>query len=176
MNLQAPRRGGLPPPVLGERRSRGVYLRYCPRRDRTTRVSPRGGSTVVEREPAWSVPGMREPRYSQQNAAKSATTPAQAEQRAITALLMATVEDMRRSRGLSLERLADASGITLSAIYRLRERHSDPRLTTVLRLCRGLDVTVGDLLGDLPLPAEAPLRHARISPAAQTGADSLWVP
>jgi DNA-binding Xre family transcriptional regulator len=86
---------------------------------------------------------------------------AHAEQRVITALLMASVDELRRPQALSLERLAGASDVSMWTLHQLRGELSDPRLTTVLRLCRGLGVTAGELLDDLPLPAEARPRRAR---------------
>jgi IclR family pca regulon transcriptional regulator len=60
---------------------------------------------------------------------------------------------------------ADLSGqssdLSLSTLTHLGGQVSDPRLSTVLRLCRGLGVTAGELLGGLPLPTEARLRQAR---------------
>jgi DNA-binding Xre family transcriptional regulator len=78
---------------------------------------------------------------------------AHAEQRVITALLMARVEELRQPRAPSIECLASASGVSVWTIQRLRSECSDPRLSTVLRLCRGLGVTAGELLDDLPLPS-----------------------
>lgn len=97
----------------------------------------------------------------QMPACKPARSRAHAEQRVITALLMARVDELRKSRALSLERLAQASDISMWTLQQLRGELSDPRLTTVLRLCRGLGVTAGELLDDLPLPVESRPRRAR---------------
>ncbi len=86
---------------------------------------------------------------------KPARSRAHAEQRVITALLMARVDELRKPHALSLERLANASEVSLWTLQQLRSEFSDPRLLTVLRLCRGLGVTAGELLDDLPLPIEA---------------------
>jgi Cro/C1-type HTH DNA-binding domain len=87
---------------------------------------------------------------------------AHAEQRVITALLMARVEELRRGPpAVSLECLASASDVSVWTLQRLRRECSDPRLSTVLRLCRGLGVTAGELLDDLPLPIEPRPRRAR---------------
>lgn len=92
---------------------------------------------------------------------KPARSSAHAEQRVITALLMARVDELRTPRALSLEGLARASGISLWTLDNLRNEFSDPRLTTVLRLCHGLGVSAGELLGDLPMPIEARTRRPR---------------
>jgi DNA-binding Xre family transcriptional regulator len=92
-----------------------------------------------------------------------ATTGAQAEQQLSTALLLDRVEQLRRAQGLTLEQLARASDLSVSTLQRMRARLSDPRLTTIMRLCNGLGVTPGELAGDLPLPTEARLRRARLT-------------
>jgi transcriptional regulator with XRE-family HTH domain len=70
----------------------------------------------------------------------------------ITALLMARVDELRQREALLVERLAYASDVSVAMLHHLRCDLSDPRLTTVLRVCRGLGVTAGELLDDLPLP------------------------
>lgn len=96
-----------------------------------------------------------------------ATSPAHAEQRVITSLLMARVDELRRSRGMSVERLAHASDLSLWTLQKARRDLSDPRLTTILRLCRGLGVAAGELLDELPLPVETRPRRSPRSPQAQ---------
>jgi DNA-binding Xre family transcriptional regulator len=88
----------------------------------------------------------------------------------ITALLMARVDELRRPRALSLERLAFASDVSWWTLQRLRSELSDPRLSALLRLCRGLGVTAGQLLDDLPLPVEPRPSYARTP--AQAGTDT----
>ena len=83
------------------------------------------------------------------------TSEREAEQRRISAQLGQTVDRLRAERGLSDEVVAGTSGLTLDQLRGLKQRHTDPPLTTALRLCRGLEVSVQTLLGDLPLP-EAP--------------------
>jgi DNA-binding Xre family transcriptional regulator len=95
-------------------------------------------------------------------AQRPARSRAHAEQRVITALLMAKVDELRKTQALSLERLAQASDISMWMLQQLRRDFSDPRLTTVLKLCRGLGVTAGELLDDLPLPIEARPRRPRL--------------
>lgn len=85
------------------------------------------------------------------------------EQRVITALLMARVDELRKPQALSLQRLAHASDLSMWTLQRMRRELSDPQLTTVLRLCRGLGVTADELLEGLPLPVEPrPRRSARV--------------
>jgi DNA-binding Xre family transcriptional regulator len=104
---------------------------------------------------------MRKKKLSLRQQIGPANTSAHAEQQAITALLMDRVDELRKAIGLSVERLAYESGLSMWTLHHLREQLSDPRLTTVLRLCRGLGATPGDLLGDLPFPIEPRPRLAR---------------
>lgn len=105
----------------------------------------------------------------EQDARKPARSRAHAEQRVITALLMACIDELRQPRALSLEQLACVSDVSMWTLHHLRGEFSDPHLSTVLRLCRGLGVTAGELLDDLPLPVQARPYHPR-TPAA--GADT----
>jgi DNA-binding Xre family transcriptional regulator len=92
-------------------------------------------------------------------------SPARAEQRKITALVVARVDSLRAARGWSVERLAGASNVSMWTLFGLRRDVADPRLSTLLRLCSGLGVTSGELLGDLPLPVEPRTSRARTAPA-----------
>ena len=94
---------------------------------------------------------------------------ARAEQREITALVVARVDSLRVARGWSVERLAGASNVSMWTLFGLRRDVADPRLSTLLRLCNGLGVTSGELLGDLPLPVEPRTSRSRTAPAAPTG-------
>ncbi len=105
----------------------------------------------------------------EREARKPARSRAQAEQRVITALLMARVDELRKPQAQSLERLAFASGVSWSRLQRLRSELSDPRLSTVLRLCRALEVTAGELIDGLPLPVERRPSYPRTP--AQAGAE-----
>ena len=106
----------------------------------------------------------------EKEARRPARSRAHAEQRVITALLMARVDELRKPRALSLERLACASDVSFWTLQHLRVQLSDPHLSTVLRLCRGLGVTAGELLHNLPLPVEPRPSYARTP--AQAGADT----
>jgi transcriptional regulator with XRE-family HTH domain len=81
-----------------------------------------------------------------------ADTPGHAEQRQIIAVLLAKVDALRVARGLSWERLARVAGLSQDRLQAVRFDLADPRLTTVLRLCRALGVSTEDLVGELPLP------------------------
>jgi DNA-binding Xre family transcriptional regulator len=92
---------------------------------------------------------MRSPRER-----RPARSRAQAEQRVITEQLAERIDALRQSQELSVARLARVSGLSLATVQNVRQRLQDPRLTTVLKLCRGLEVAPGELLDDLPLPVE----------------------
>jgi DNA-binding Xre family transcriptional regulator len=93
-----------------------------------------------------------------------ARSPAHAEQREITALVVARIDDLRVTRGWSVERLAGASNLSIWTLIGLRTHLADPRLSTLLSLCNGLRVTSGELLGDLPLPIEPRTSRASQQP------------
>jgi DNA-binding Xre family transcriptional regulator len=97
-------------------------------------------------------------------------SPARAEQREITALVVARVDSLRAARGLSIERLAGASNVSMWTLFGLRRDVADPRLSTLLRLCSGLGVTSGELLGDLPLPVEPRTSRPGTAPATAVAA------
>jgi DNA-binding Xre family transcriptional regulator len=99
-----------------------------------------------------------------------ARTLAHAEQREITAVVVARVERLRSARGWSVERTARESDLSLFTLLNLRKRLTDPRLSTLLGLCKGLGVTSTELLGDLPLPMVARPRSARVARRSTAGA------
>ena len=55
----------------------------------------------------------------------------------------------REQRGLTQERLASAAGITTSEVSRIERANREPRLTTIVRLARALDIGPGDLFADV---------------------------
>jgi hypothetical protein len=109
------------------------------------------------------------PLEREMEARRLARSSAHAEQRVITALLMASVDELRKPRALSLERLAGVSNVSMWTLQHLSSEFTDPRLSIVLRLCRGLGVTAG-----APLRAAASYRagpnHA--CRRARAGADT----
>ena len=62
----------------------------------------------------------------------------------MTALLRA----VRRQRGLTLEQLAELSGLTKSYLSKIERRQSTPSIAVALRVARALDVDVGRLFSD----------------------------
>ncbi len=54
------------------------------------------------------------------------------------------IKAARESRGLSIRDLAELAGINKSQIVRIESGQSDPHYTTLLRIARALEVSVGD--------------------------------
>lgn len=59
------------------------------------------------------------------------------------------LRELRDRLDLSQDALAHATDIHPTAIGRMERGAREPRLTTILRLARGLDVQPGELLNDL---------------------------
>ncbi|GEN83781.1 transcriptional regulator [Sporosarcina luteola] len=57
------------------------------------------------------------------------------------------VKKMRSEQKLSLKDLSDKSGVSVSMISQIERRNVDPTLTTLYKLCKGLDVSISTLLG-----------------------------
>jgi len=56
------------------------------------------------------------------------------------------LRSLRKKRGLSQPKLAEAAGVSVDTIYRIEKgRDQDPRLPTYARLAEALGVPVGDL-------------------------------
>jgi DNA-binding XRE family transcriptional regulator len=60
--------------------------------------------------------------------------------------------ELRAERGMSQEDLADKTDMHPTAIGRIERGKREPRLTTILRVARGLDVQPGALLNELDWP------------------------
>jgi transcriptional regulator with XRE-family HTH domain len=64
-------------------------------------------------------------------------------------LLARNLRAHRKRRAMTQEDLAFASKVATSEISRLECADRDPRLSTILRVARGLDVSVSVLLSDI---------------------------
>jgi transcriptional regulator with XRE-family HTH domain len=62
----------------------------------------------------------------------------------VTALLRA----VRRQQGLTLERLAEQTGLTKSYLSKIERGHATPSIAVALKVARALDVDVGRLFSD----------------------------
>lgn len=68
---------------------------------------------------------------------------------AASAAFGARLKELRAQKGVSQDKLADETDVHPTAIGRLERGDREPRLTTILRLARGLDVRPGELVDDL---------------------------
>lgn len=57
------------------------------------------------------------------------------------------IKKLRSEQNLSLKELSDKSGVSVSMISQIERRNTDPTLTTLYKLCKGLDVSISTLLG-----------------------------
>ena len=58
------------------------------------------------------------------------------------------VRTWRKQRGLSLRKLGELSGVHYISLVKLEAGRLDPRLSTVLKLCQALRVSLSQLVGE----------------------------
>ena len=58
------------------------------------------------------------------------------------------VRQIREAQGYSLRALADKVGMSYVALFRVEAGEVDPRLGTLRRLAKALNVTVAELIGE----------------------------
>ncbi|GIN87458.1 transcriptional regulator [Heyndrickxia sporothermodurans] len=56
------------------------------------------------------------------------------------------IRNLRLAQKLSLKELAEKSGVSTSMISQIERKNTDPTLTTLYKLCKGLDVSISSLL------------------------------
>jgi len=56
------------------------------------------------------------------------------------------LKELRAKRGLTQAALANRAGVTLSYIGRLEIGRHDPQLSTLYRIAKALNISVGDLV------------------------------
>ena len=57
------------------------------------------------------------------------------------------LREWRKRRGMTLKQLGDASGVHYVSIARLEVGNLDPKLSTLLKLCQALGITLNQLVG-----------------------------
>ncbi|MDR4470332.1 MAG: helix-turn-helix transcriptional regulator [Nitrospira sp.] len=57
------------------------------------------------------------------------------------------LKEWRERRGLSLRKLGDLSGVHYVSLAKLEAGQLDPQLSTLLKLCRALGITLNQLVG-----------------------------
>jgi transcriptional regulator with XRE-family HTH domain len=60
---------------------------------------------------------------------------------------MIRLKEWRERRGLSLRKLGELSGVHYVSLIRIEAGRLDPRLSTLLKLCDALHITLGQLVG-----------------------------
>lgn len=80
----------------------------------------------------------------------------------MTALLRA----VRRQRGLTLEQLADQTGLTKSYLSKIERGQSTPSIAAALKVSRALDVDVGRLFSDAAAEENISIDRAKASTAS----------
>ena len=65
------------------------------------------------------------------------------------------MRELRAQRGISQDELSRITDVHPTAIGRMERGAREPRLTTILRVARGLNISPGDLLDDLDQAADS---------------------
>jgi len=60
---------------------------------------------------------------------------------------MMRLKEWRERRGLSLRKLAEISGVHYVSLVRIEAGRLDPRLSTLLKLCKALNINIAELVG-----------------------------
>jgi len=58
-----------------------------------------------------------------------------------------SLKEWRMKRGLSLRRLGDLSGVHYVSLVKLEGGKLDPQLSTLIKLCKALQITLDQLVG-----------------------------
>jgi transcriptional regulator with XRE-family HTH domain len=58
------------------------------------------------------------------------------------------LKEWREKRGLSLRKLGELSGVHYVSLVKLEAGRLDPQLSTLLKLCEALRVTLSQLVGE----------------------------
>ncbi|MBO8156993.1 MAG: helix-turn-helix transcriptional regulator [Bacillaceae bacterium] len=56
------------------------------------------------------------------------------------------IRELRKVKNLSLQELSKRSGVSAGMISQIERGNADPTITTLYKLCKGLDITIGELL------------------------------
>ncbi len=59
-----------------------------------------------------------------------------------------TLRQIREEQGFSLRALAEKVGMAYPALFRLESGEADPRLSTLRKLAKALNVTVAEIVGE----------------------------
>lgn len=62
------------------------------------------------------------------------------------------MKEWRERRGLSLRKLGELSGVHFVSLAKLEAGQLDPQLSTLLKLCKALHITLNQLVGVVRKP------------------------
>lgn len=77
--------------------------------------------------------------------------------------IAARVRELRAAKGMTLDDLAEASGVSRAMLSRIERAQSSATAQLLVRLCGGLGVTLSDLVAETPAAA-SPLRRSAEHP------------
>ncbi len=60
------------------------------------------------------------------------------------------LRQIREGKGVSLRALKKRSGVAVSSLARYEAGQGDPQLTTLRKIAKALNVTVAELIGEIP--------------------------
>lgn len=66
-----------------------------------------------------------------------------------------TIRRIRRERDLSQHALASVAGLAEKHVSEIERANREPKLTTILKLAKGLDVPVGELIAEVAAQLQA---------------------
>ncbi|QFT61154.1 (S)-2-hydroxypropylphosphonic acid epoxidase (plasmid) [Sulfitobacter sp. THAF37] len=81
--------------------------------------------------------------------------------------LGARLRHLRKSRQMTLSTLGALSGVSLSTISKIENGTLSPTLDKVLRLADGLEMSIGQLIGDEQSDYDKPAPNSRMAPSRQ---------
>ncbi|WP_026699576.1 helix-turn-helix domain-containing protein [Salibacterium aidingense] len=57
------------------------------------------------------------------------------------------IRKLRKEKNLSLKELSSKSSVSIATVSQIERDNTDPAITTLYKLCKGLDVTIAELIG-----------------------------
>lgn len=79
------------------------------------------------------------------------------------------IRQRRMARGLSQQALATAAGLTQNAIFRIEAGESNPQMTSLQRVARGLGCSVRELICGMPATPELNGRMKSVRAIIESG-------
>ena len=79
----------------------------------------------------------------------------------IVAGIALRIRNFRKQQGLTLEELAERSKVSRAMISKVERSEKSPTLSVLVRIAKGLNITLSDLLGAEPDPAGVSIHRAK---------------